>query len=89
MVKVFFSKQAAKQVEKLPKARKVDLTFLIEEIERLGPIRGTWKNYSKLTHNRHHCHIGGRHPTYVVIWLEESDGSVTITYVGIHEKAGY
>ena len=57
----------------------------------MGPIRGNWKNYSKLGENRHHCHIKTGRPTYVAVWEETTEAVklVEAVYVGTHEKAPY
>lgn len=65
------------------------LAALVFEIEAVGPVRGNWKNYGKLSDIRHHCHLKSGHPTYVVCW-EITDKKVQIMevyYVGTHEKA--
>lgn len=85
------SRRVRKQAEGLPAAVRAALLFLIDEMERLGPIRGNWPHYGKLGPDRHHCHLKGGRPTYVAVW--ETDGStvrlVRITYVGTHEDAPY
>lgn len=88
---VTYSNKAARQYEKLPSTIQDRVDALAAEIEYLGPVRGNWKNYSKLTGNLHHCHIKIGRPTYVAVW-EEIGGDiklVEITYVGTHEKAPY
>ena len=90
---VSYSKNAAKQYSALPSVVQDRLDALTAEIELLGPVRGTWKNYSKLEGRtqRHHCHIKTGRPTYVAVW-EVSDESVKIVevvYAGTHEKAPY
>lgn len=83
--------QVTKQLPKLP-AKIIDrLEILIAEIEVSGPVRGNWQNYSKLTGNKHHCHIKKGNPTYVAVWeeLDKSIQLVEVTYVGTHEKAPY
>ena len=76
----------------LPKTVAAAAELLIAEIEKCGPVRGNWQNYSKLPGNRHHCHIKKGRPTYVAVW-EEIDKNkvklVEIIYVGTHEKAPY
>lgn len=66
------------------------LAALISEIEKRGPVRGNWKNYSKLSPTKHHCHLKAGKPTYVACW-EEKNGTIEIEvyYVGTHEKAPY
>lgn len=88
---VEFSRRAARQAGKLPRIVSRALELLVSEMEALGPVRGNWRNYSRLTEGRHHCHLRHGRPTYVAVW-EEKDGNVKIievTYVGTHEKAPY
>jgi hypothetical protein len=67
------------------------LTLLVVEIEKNGPVRGNWPNYSRLTRFTHHCHLKKDTPTYVAVWREvEGDIKlVEVTYAGTHEKAPY
>lgn len=88
---VSYSKKAEKQYKGLPPAIQDRLDYLTAEIEQTGPVRGNWKNYSKLTGKQHHCHIKTGKPTYVAVW-EEIDNEiklVEVTYAGTHEKAPY
>lgn len=82
-------KRAEKQAKRLPKSIQESLFSLMLEIEKAGPVRGNWPNYSKLSRHRHHCHLKKGSPTYVAIW-EESDKEINlveVTYAGTHEKA--
>jgi len=88
---VEINNSVTKQLSRLPSKIIDRLEILIAEIEVTGPVRGNWPNYSKLTGNRHHCHIKKGNPTYVAVW-EEIDKSiqlVEVKYVGTHEKAPY
>jgi len=90
---VSYSRKAAKQYGGLPPVVQDRLDVLTAEIELLGPVRGNWKNYSKLegSTRRHHCHIKTGRPTYVAVW-EETDETVKlveVVYAGTHEKAPY
>jgi len=87
---VTFTAKARKQKEKLPEKIAALLFQLAKDIEKLGPVRGDWPNYSKLGANRHHCHLKKGHPTYVAVWKEDRGTvSVEIIYAGTHEKAPY
>jgi mRNA-degrading endonuclease RelE of RelBE toxin-antitoxin system len=88
---VVYSRQAAKQRNKLPARIQSILDALIIDIRAAGPIRGNWPNYSKLGNEIHHCHLKKGRPTYVAVWREDSQGIklVELTYVGTHEKAPY
>jgi len=78
------------QKQSLPTVVAATMELLIAEIEQCGPVRGNWPNYSKLSNNRHHCHIKKGKPTYVAVWEETGKNKiklVEIIYVGTHEKA--
>ena len=90
---VSYSRRAEKQYGTLPSVVQDRLDALTAEIELLGPVRGNWKNYSKLEGRsvRHHCHIKTGKPTYVAVW-EEIDNTVKlveVVYAGTHENAPY
>lgn len=86
-----YSRKASKQRNELSKRLQDVLDALILEIQALGPVRGSWSNYSKLSDNRHHCHLKKGQPTYVAVWqvADKSIKLVEIIYVGTHEKAPY
>ncbi len=80
-----------KQITRLPKPVKASLVALMKEIESYGPVRGNWPNYSRLSDDRHHCHLKKGQPTYVAIWevKDKSVRLVEVVYAGTHEKAPY
>ncbi|EGJ51879.1 putative cytoplasmic protein [Desulfocurvibacter africanus subsp. africanus str. Walvis Bay] len=85
------AKKAEKGLRKLPLLVRRSLAALMLEIEKEGPVRGNWPNYSKLGPEKHHCHLKKGNPTYVAVW-EERDRQVRlveVTYAGTHEKAPY
>ncbi|OHE26699.1 MAG: cytotoxic translational repressor of toxin-antitoxin stability system [Syntrophus sp. RIFOXYC2_FULL_54_9] len=84
-------RRALKQVDRLPVNVRENLTDLIRDMELHGPVRGNWPNYSRLSENRHHCHIKKGQPTYVTIWEVTDKGIklIEVTYAGTHEKAPY
>lgn len=86
-----FSNAASKQYRELPETIKEIAIFLVKEIELLGPVRGNWRNYSKLGTDGHHCHLKYGRPTYVACWqiLNKDEKIVEVYYVGTHEKAPY
>lgn len=90
---VTYSKKAAKQYGTLPAVVQDRLDLLTAEIELSGPVRGNWKNYSKLEgrKQRHHCHVKTGKPTYVAVWevTDDSVKLVEVIYAGTHEKAPY
>ena len=88
---VLYGKRAAKQARLLPRKILETLDLLVAEIELLGPVRGNWPNYSKLSNGEHHCHLRRGRPTYVAVW-RECEGKlriVEVRYVGTHEDAPY
>ena len=88
--KVKLSGKAEKQAVKLPHKVLDSLIALMSNIREAGPVRGNWPNYSKLTGNRHHCHLKQGKPTFVAVWTEDKKTiTVEITYAGTHEKAPY
>jgi len=91
MWQVVFTKKSTKQSQKL-NLRLQELVFaLVKELRLLGPIRGNWLNFSKLSSGGFHCHIKKGKPTYVVCWRVEDKKNkiIRIYYVGTHEKAPY
>ena len=88
---VTYNRKAEKQQARLPERVKGILNALILEIQSLGPVRGTWSNYSKLDSDCHHCHLKKGQPTYVAVWQVKNKTIklVEIIYVGTHEKAPY
>lgn len=86
--KVTLTKKAAKQQLKLPENIRLILKALVLEIGQVGPVRGNWRNYGKLT-DGHHCHLKAGKPTYVACWRESGKKEVEIYYAGTHEKAPY
>lgn len=84
-------RRALKQVDRLPVKVRESLADLIRDMELYGPVRGNWPNYSRLSENRHHCHIKKGQPTYVTIWEVTDKGIklIEVTYAGTHEKAPY
>lgn len=67
------------------------LQALVQDMAASGPIRGNWKNYSKLSKAKHHCHLKAGRPTYVVCWetVESETRVMEVYYVGTHEGAPY
>ena len=74
-----------------PFSVQASLIALIREIEVSGPVRGNWPNYSKLSGNRHHCHLKNGKPTYVAVWevIDKKIKIVEVTYAGTREGAPY
>lgn len=92
---VEFTRKAAKQRDALPIRWRKVLNLLVTEIEKAGPVRGSWPNYSKLgspKDKKHHCHLNKRgNPTYVAVWqvVNGRIRMVEVIYVGTREGAPY
>ncbi|MFH1727802.1 MAG: cytotoxic translational repressor of toxin-antitoxin stability system [Pseudomonadota bacterium] len=77
---------------RLPHKIQFLLSTLFKEMENYGPVRGNWPNYSKLSENKHHCHITKKgKPSYVVCWelIDKKIKIIEVYYVGTREKAPY
>lgn len=89
--RVNYSNKAAKQYRNVPDLIRDLMDALVKEIEMIGPVRGNWKHYSKLSETKHHCHLKAGRPTYVACWevINKTIRTVEVYYVGTHEKAPY
>ena len=88
---VVIQKRARKQIQDLPQPVYDTLFLLVTDIQQSGPVQGQWPNYSKLSDNRHHCHIKKGKPCYVVVWqvTDKKIKLIEVQYAGTHEKAPY
>jgi mRNA-degrading endonuclease RelE of RelBE toxin-antitoxin system len=88
---VQWKRKLEKQLSELPEQVQLAFKLLVSEIQSLGPIRGNWKNYSKLSTTKHHCHIKFGRPTYVCCWevIDKQGKMIEVYYAGTHEKAPY
>ncbi|MDR3640738.1 MAG: cytotoxic translational repressor of toxin-antitoxin stability system [Humidesulfovibrio sp.] len=89
---VKYTESAQAGAENLPEKFRAILTALVLEIEKMGPVRGNWPNYSKLGQDRHHCHLKKKSkPTYVAVWEVRGNTVrlVEVTYAGTRENAPY
>lgn len=85
---VNIAKKTAKRAQKLPLKVQSLLEALLLDLSKIGPIQHEWPNYSKLTHERYHCHLNY---SFVAVW-EVTDNEIRIlevTYVGSRESAPY
>lgn len=74
-------------MEKLPAAEKVNLNFLIKDLEDKGPIRKERSRFSKLGKNKYHCHLSYH---WAACWYwEKKTIEIEVTYVGSREDAPY
>jgi len=85
--------QAKKAGKSLSKSAVKSYSFLLIELEELGPYRSDWPNYTKMKglDNDYHCHIEKGRPTYVACWriLNKKQRILEVYYAGTHEKAPY
>jgi mRNA-degrading endonuclease RelE of RelBE toxin-antitoxin system len=82
------AKRAIKNALKMPPDIQILFRSLVIDLENNGPVQYEWPNYSKLTHERHHCHLNYR---FVAVWIL-TDNEVRIlevTYVGSRKDAPY
>lgn len=84
---VHIKKKALKNLDKLPLGVKQLFFLLVGDLQKTGPEQPNWKNYSKLTRNKYHCHLNYRH---VACWSREKETIIIeVYYVGSREKAPY
>lgn len=86
-----FTRQARKQVDRLPAVARSALAALVVDLQENGPTRGDWPNYSKLSGQRHHCHLRKGRPCYVAVWqvTDKEIKLIEVQYAGTHENAPY
>jgi hypothetical protein len=90
--KVELSSKGYKSLKKIPKRTKESFQVLLDEIRTLGPVRGNWPNYGKLSKDCHHCHLQKKgKPVYVAVWkvTDKEIKIIEVNYVGTHEGANY
>ena len=80
-------KQAIKKIARAPESVRLLFDELVDDLQRSGPVRADWPNYSKLSDQTHHCHLNY---SYVAVWRHEK-GSIIIevSYAGSREDAPY
>ena len=61
--------------------------FSINDLERLGPIRTEWQNFSSLGKNEYHCHLSHK---WIACWRNEKKSIIIeVYYAGSRENAPY
>jgi mRNA-degrading endonuclease RelE of RelBE toxin-antitoxin system len=84
---VRISKQADKTIAKAPRAIQQKFALLIDDLEKYGPIRKDWPNFSPLGNDLYHCHVSY---SWVAVWRNEKGTVlVEVEYAGSREKAPY
>lgn len=85
--------QAKKAHKVLSKSAAASYSYLLIELEALGPYRSNWPNYTKMKGavEDYHCHIEKGKPTYVACWRirDKKLKIAEVYYAGTHEKAPY
>ena len=72
---------------KMPLKEQKVFANLVEDLERKGPIRNEWQNFSKLKKNEYHCHLSY---AWVACWrVAEEYMEIEVYYAGSREKASY
>ncbi len=84
---VVMTKKATKGITKLPLNAQMNLAHLVDAIKKTGPVQPSFRNYSKLSQNRYHCHLDYH---WVACWqCENGQYVVEVYYVGSRESAPY
>jgi len=55
---LIIKRKVEKKLQKLPEWVQKKFTFIVKDLQETGPEQPTWQNYSKLSQNEYHCHIG-------------------------------
>ena len=71
----------------MPRREQVLFANLVEDLQRKGPERAEWSNFSKLSRNEYHCHLSY---SWVACWRVEREYlEIEVYYAGSREKAPY
>ena len=85
--KVLIKKKVLKSVTTMPAATQQRLKILVDDLRDMGPARAEWPNYSKLSKNEYHCHLGYK---WVACWrMEKKSIEIEVYYAGSRENAPY
>ena len=85
--RVFFRRKVEKSVTKMPRREQILFANLVEDLQRKGPIRKEWRNFSKLSENEYHCHLSY---SWVACWrVEKQVLEIEVYYAGSRENAPY
>tara|TARA_B100000315_G_C14245934_1_gene437419 strand:- start:82 stop:333 length:252 start_codon:yes stop_codon:yes gene_type:complete len=81
------NRKVLKNLRKLPSWIQKKFALLIADLKDSGPEQPGWQNYSKLSDEKYHCHLG---TSWVACWKHQKRTiSVEVYYVGSREKAPY
>lgn len=85
--RVFYRKKIQKGVVKMPIKEQKLFANLVEDLEKKGPTRSEWPNFSKLGEKEYHCHLSY---SWVACWRVETEYmEIEVYYAGSREKAPY
>ena len=87
MYQVLIDKHVLKRIERMPQGIQDNFANLVQDLQTEGPVQPMWPNYSKLSHNKYHCHLSHR---WVACWYhEEGTLRIEVYYAGSRENAPY
>ncbi len=76
-----------KTIQLMPARIQQNLAFLVEDLRDRGPVRADWPNFSKIGHDRYHCHLSHK---WVACWkCEKNSIEIEVYYAGSRENAPY
>ena len=85
--RVFFRRKVEKSVIRMPRHEQVLLANLVEDLQRKGPVRKEWRNFSKLSEDEYHCHLSY---SWVACWrVHKQVLEIEVYYAGSRENAPY
>jgi len=85
--RVFFRRKVEKSVTKMPRREQVLFANLVEDLQRKGPIRTEWRNFSRLSENEYHCHLS--YSWVACRRVEKQVLEIEVYYAGSRENAPY
>ena len=84
---IVIKKKVVKSLRKLPVWVQKKMAVLANDLKEKGPEQPTWQNYSKLSQEEYHCHLG---VSWVACWKHQSETIIIeVYYAGSREKAPY
>jgi hypothetical protein len=85
--RVITRKSAIKRIRKAPERVQERFALLLGDLAGDGPYRPDWPNYSPLSDNRYHCHLGY---SWVACWTFHKEiVTIEVYYSGSRESAPY
>jgi hypothetical protein len=57
MYKVLLTRKVLGRMERLPLGIQQKLGVLVQDLRDNGPLQPMWPNFSRLGHNKYHCHL--------------------------------